>query len=93
VLLVRAGDGDRIAAMAGGVLGVVEVTTDEAMADGAMVPGGGVTETRVVLLAMALFVAAWICTPRNGKRRLTPWSRRSPSRFAQSNAPPPTMDC
>ena len=45
VLLVRAGDGDRIAAMAGGVLGVVEVTTDEAMADGAMVPGGGVTDT------------------------------------------------
>jgi len=44
-LLVRAGDGDRIAAMAGGVLGVVEVTTDEAMADGAMVPGGGVTDT------------------------------------------------
>ena len=45
MLLVRAGDGDRIAAMAGGVLGVVEVTTDEAMADGAMVPGGGVTDT------------------------------------------------
>ena len=45
VLLVRAGDGDRIAAMAGGVLGVVEVTTDEAMADGAMVPGGGVIDT------------------------------------------------
>jgi hypothetical protein len=45
VLLVRAGVGDRIAAMAGGVLGVVGATTDEAMADGAMVPGGGVTET------------------------------------------------
>ena len=46
MLLVRAGDGDRVAAMAGGVLGVVEVTTDEAMAAGAMVPGG-VTETRL----------------------------------------------